>query len=191
LARRALADFCEEQGQLAEANEHRAVAGVMDVSDVVMVTSLGDIFLKFDAQKAPLTVTNFLSYVDEAYYDGTTFHRVIDGFVIQGGGMLPGPTPKGGTKPPIKNESPNGLSNKRGTVAMARTADPDSGNCQFYINVVDNSAHLDRSGYCVFGVVTGGLDVVDRIKSVPTTRKAGHSDVPVDDIVISFVRRIQ
>jgi cyclophilin family peptidyl-prolyl cis-trans isomerase len=158
-------------------------------TQVVIKTSLGEIKLELDEAHAPISVANFLAYVDDGYYDGTIFHRVIDGFMIQGGGMLPGPRSKGATKPPIKNESPNGLSNTRGTVAMARTSDPDSASCQFYINVVDNSGSLDRPRYCVFGHVISGMDVVDKIKAVATTSKAGYKDVPVEDVFIESARR--
>jgi cyclophilin family peptidyl-prolyl cis-trans isomerase len=161
------------------------------MSDTVVIkTSKGDITVQLDREKAPVSVDNFLKYVDAKYYDGTIFHRVIDGFMIQGGGFLPGMKSKGGTNPPIKNESPNGLSNKRGTIALARTSDPDSATCQFYINVVDNSGTLDKPRYCVFGTVTAGMDVADAIKGVATATKAGYKDVPVEDVVIQSVRRL-
>ncbi len=160
---------------------------------VVMETSLGTIKIELDSEKAPVTVQNFLAYVDEGFYDGTVFHRVIPNFMIQGGGMEPGMKQKK-TRATIKNESSNGLENKRGTLAMARTSVPDSASSQFFINVVDN-AFLDRAraqdrvGYCVFGKVVEGMDVVDKIKAVKTTTKAGHGDVPVTDVVIQSVRR--
>jgi peptidyl-prolyl cis-trans isomerase B (cyclophilin B) len=153
-----------------------------------METSLGRIKLELDGDKAPLTVANFLSYVDEQFYDGTIFHRVMPNFMIQGGGFEPGMKQKK-TKAAIRNESPNGLSNGRGTIAMARLPDPDSATAQFFINVVENGPHLDRSRYCVFGTVTEGMDVVDKIKAVRTTRHGGHENVPVDDVVITSVRR--
>jgi peptidyl-prolyl cis-trans isomerase B (cyclophilin B) len=158
-----------------------------------METSLGTIKIELDADKAPITVKNFLTYVDEGFYDGTVFHRVIPNFMIQGGGMEPGMKQKK-THATIKNESSNGLANKRGTLAMARTSVPDSASSQFFINVVDN-AFLDKAqagdrvGYCVFGKVVEGMDVVDKIKAVKTTDKSGHGDVPVTDVVIRSVRR--
>jgi len=153
-----------------------------------MQTSLGSITLELDAAKAPVTVANFLQYVDDKHYDNTIFHRVIPDFMIQGGGFEPGMRQKP-TKKPIKNESGNGLSNVRGAIAMARTNDPDSATAQFFINTVDNSAHLDRARYCVFGQVIDGMDVVDKIRAVRTGRSGGHGDVPVDDVVIQSVRR--
>jgi cyclophilin family peptidyl-prolyl cis-trans isomerase len=160
----------------------------MAAPQVVMETSLGTVKLELDDAKAPITVANFLSYVDEHFYDGTVFHRVIPDFMIQGGGFEPGMKQKK-TKAAIKNESPNGLSNVRGTIAMARLPDPDSATAQFFINVKDNSGGLDRQRYCVFGKVTEGMDVVDKIKAVPTGRRAGHGDVPATDVVIVSVRR--
>jgi cyclophilin family peptidyl-prolyl cis-trans isomerase len=185
-ARRLLADICEEAGQQAEADRHRALAEQMARSHVIMATSAGDILLALDRERAPLTAANFLGYVDEGFYDGTIFHRVIDGFMIQGGGFLPGMIQKTATRPPVKNETPNGLSNRRGTLALARAADLDSGTCQFYINVVDNSAYLDKERHCVFGHVTAGMDVVDRIKAVPTRT----GDAPREDVIIVSARRI-
>jgi peptidyl-prolyl cis-trans isomerase B (cyclophilin B) len=159
---------------------------------VVMETSLGTIKIELYADKAPVTVQNFLAYVDEGFYAGTLFHRVIPNFMIQGGGWEPGMRQKK-TRAPIKNESGNGLVNARGTVAIARTAVPDSATVQFFINVVDNgfldrARASDRVGYCVFGKVVEGLDVVDGIKAVRTTSRAGHADVPVTDVVIQSVR---
>jgi cyclophilin family peptidyl-prolyl cis-trans isomerase len=155
-----------------------------------METSLGSITLELDGDSAPVTVANFLSYVDEHFYDGTIFHRIIPDFMIQGGGMLPGLKSKK-TRAPIKNESGNGLSNTRGTIAMARTSNPDSATAQFFINVVDNVPHLDRSRYCVFGKVTAGMDVVDKIKSVSTGSRSGFENVPTQDVVIQTVRRAE
>jgi peptidyl-prolyl cis-trans isomerase B (cyclophilin B) len=155
---------------------------------VVMETSLGTIKIELDEEKAPITVKNFLSYVDDKFYDGTIFHRVISNFMIQGGGFEPGMKEKR-TKAAIKNESPNGLSNVRGTIAMARTNALDSATAQFYINVVDNSRGLDRPRYCVFGKVIDGMDVVDKIKEVRTGERGGHEDVPIDDVIIKSVRR--
>jgi cyclophilin family peptidyl-prolyl cis-trans isomerase len=160
----------------------------MTAPQVVLETSMGDVTLELDEVKAPVTVANFLSYVDDKFYDGTVFHRVIGNFMIQGGGFEPGMRQKS-TKAPIRNESPNGLSNTRGSVAMARTNDPDSATAQFYINVVDNSRGLDSARYCVFGKVVSGMDVVDKIKGVTTGRKGGHADVPTQDVLIRSARR--
>jgi peptidyl-prolyl cis-trans isomerase B (cyclophilin B) len=156
---------------------------------VLMKTSVGDIKLELDDARAPISVANFLSYVEDGFYDGTIFHRVISDFMIQGGGFEPGMNQKK-TKSPIKNESPNGLSNVRGAIAMARTSDPDSATAQFFINTVDNSRHLDSARYCVFGRVVSGMQVVDQIRAVRTSRQAGHSDVPVDDVVIQSARQV-
>jgi peptidyl-prolyl cis-trans isomerase B (cyclophilin B) len=160
---------------------------------VVITTSSGAIKAELFEDKAPITVKNFLAYVDEKFYDNTVFHRVIATFMIQGGGFEPGMKQKK-TKAAIKNESSNGVSNARGTLAMARTNDPDSATAQFFINTVDNkfldkAQSRDGAGYCVFGKVTEGLDVLDKIKAVKTGNKAGHSDVPVQDVVIQSVRR--
>ena len=158
---------------------------------VVITTSEGTIKAELFEEQAPITVANFLGYVDEKFYDGTIFHRVIPNFMIQGGGFEPGMKQKR-THAAIKNEAANGLSNKRGTIAMARTNDPDSATAQFFINVVDN-AGLDRNsgsaGYCVFGSVTEGMDVVDKIKAVATGSRGGHQNVPVKDVTITSVRR--
>jgi len=153
-----------------------------------MKTSLGDVTIELDEKASPITVANFLSYVDDQFYDGTIFHRVIKDFMIQGGGFGPGMKKKD-TKAPIKNESPNGVSNVRGSIAMARTSDLNSATAQFFINTVDNSSHLDKARYCAFGTVVSGMDVVDKIRSVRTTRQSGHDDVPVDDVVIVSIRR--
>lgn len=157
---------------------------------VVLKTSFGDIKLALNAEKAPKTVANFVEYVQKGYYNGLIFHRVIDGFMVQGGGMEPGLKQRSGTTAPIQNEADNGLANKRGTIAMARTNDPHSATAQFFINVVNNG-FLDHTsettqgwGYCVFGEVVEGMDVVDRIKSVKTTFIAGYQDVPADDVII-------
>jgi peptidyl-prolyl cis-trans isomerase B (cyclophilin B) len=160
----------------------------MPMKHVLIQTSLGSIKLELDEDKAPLSVANFLSYVDDHFYDNTIFHRVIKDFMIQCGGFEPGMRQKK-TKAPIKNESGNGLSNVRGSVAMARTSDLDSATSQFYINTVDNSGSLDAPRYCVFGKVVEGMDVVDKIRAVRTTRKSVHGDVPVDDVVITSVSR--
>ncbi len=156
---------------------------------VKLHTTLGTIVLDLDAEKAPETVKNFLAYVEAGHYDNTVFHRVIDGFMIQGGGFEPGMKQKP-TNAPIRNEADNGLKNDRYTIAMARTGDPHSATAQFFINVKDN-AFLDHSapsgqgwGYCVFGKVVEGMDVVDKIKGVRTGAKGFHQDVPVEDVVI-------
>lgn len=149
----------------------------------------GSITLELDEQKAPKTVANFVSYVKKGHYDGTIFHRVIDGFMIQGGGFAPGMDQKP-TDAPIENEANNGLKNDRYTVAMARTSAPHSASAQFFINVADNDFLNHKSptpqgwGYAVFGKVVGGQDVVDRIKGVATGNKGGHGDVPKADVVI-------
>jgi cyclophilin family peptidyl-prolyl cis-trans isomerase len=145
------------------------------------------------ADKSPITVKNFLKYVDDKHYDGTIFHRVISDFMIQGGGMVPGLKEKK-TGEPIKNESSNGLSNVRGTLAMARTKEPDSATAQFFINLKDNlfldkAKARDRVGYAVFGKVISGMDVVDKIKQVETKTRGDHENVPVQDVVIRSVRR--
>jgi peptidyl-prolyl cis-trans isomerase B (cyclophilin B) len=159
----------------------------MPATQVVMETSEGTIKIELDGDKAPVTTANFLAYVDDKFYDGTVFHRVIPTFMIQGGGFQPGMKQKT-TKAPIKNESGNGLLNKRGALAMARTNDLNSATSQFFINVVDN-AFLDVNKYCVFATVVEGLDVVDKIKGVATGSKGGHGDVPLKDVVIKSVRR--
>jgi len=156
---------------------------------VKLHTNHGVITLELDAEKAPVTVENFLGYVTSGHYDNTVFHRVIDGFMIQGGGFGPGMKEKS-TRDPIKNEADNGLKNARGTIAMARTSDPHSATAQFFINVVDNDFLDFRApvpqgwGYCVFGRVIDGLDVVDKIRMVATGNKGFHQDVPKEDIVI-------
>lgn len=162
---------------------------------VVMETSLGTIKIELYEKKAPITVKNFLDYTEAKHYDGTIFHRVIPGFVVQGGGFLPGLKEKQ-TKAPIKNESTNGLSNKRGSIAMARTSVPDSATAQFYFNLKDNTG-LDREkardgvGYCVFGQIIEGLDVLDKIAKVKTGERGGHEDVPVEDVVLKTVRVVK
>ncbi len=164
-----------------------AAAVPADPVMVVMKTSKGDITLELYPDKAPLTVANFLSYVEAKYYDGLIFHRVIQDFMIQGGGHRPDLAEKV-SKPPVKNESGNGLINARGTIAMAREEALDSASCQFYINTVDNFG-LDRKKYCVFGRVVAGLDVVDAIAAVPTSTQKGYDDVPREPVMILSVRR--
>ena len=158
-------------------------------STVKLSTNFGDITLELDAEKAPITVANFLQYVESGFYDGVIFHRVIDNFMIQGGGFDADMKQKK-TKGEIKNEADNGLSNNNYTVAMARTSIPDSASSQFFINATDNDFlnHTGKTasgwGYCVFGKVVAGMDVVDKIKKVKTTSKAGHRDVPAEAVII-------
>ncbi len=177
------------------------VAAVSDVHAggnpvVLMETSMGNIKIELYPDKAPITVKNFLDYVDNRFYDGTIFHRVINNFMIQGGGFTEGLHQKP-TKPPIKNEATNGLKNKRGTIAMARTMIIDSATSQFFINQKDNNFldHRDNTmqgfGYAVFGQVIEGMDVVDRIAAVKTGMYKGFQDVPVVTVVIKSVKRIQ
>lgn len=165
---------------------------------ITLHTNFGDIKIELNFDKAPITAKNFEDYCKEGFYNGTIFHRVIDGFMIQGGGMTVGMTEKP-TKAPIQNEASNGLSNKRGTLAMARASDPHSASSQFFINVVDNTFLDYRSkemfgktvvqdwGYAVFGEVVEGMDVVDKIKTVKTGNKGFHQDVPTEDVVIESV----
>jgi peptidyl-prolyl cis-trans isomerase B (cyclophilin B) len=152
-------------------------------------TSMGDIKLKLFDREAPETVKNFLQYVADGHYDNTIFHRVINGFMIQGGGFDAKFNQKP-TRAPVKNEADNQISNKRGSIAMARTMDPHSASAQFFINVADNNFLDFKSptpqlyGYCVFGEVTAGMDVIDKIKAVRTGSKNGHQDVPVETVLI-------
>ncbi len=152
-------------------------------------TNHGVITLELDSEKAPLTVQNFIDYVNSGHYDNTVFHRVIDGFMIQGGGFEPGLTQKK-SRAPIQNEAANGLKNDKYTVAMARTSDVHSASAQFFINVADNnflnytSPTSQGFGYCVFGKVVEGQDVVDRIKKVKTGDRSGHQNVPLEDVVL-------
>ncbi len=164
--------------------------------NITIETSLGTITAELYQEKAPLTVSNILAYVDEKFYDNTIFHRVINGFMIQGGGFTKDMQQKT-TKSPVKNEADNGLSNTRGTLAMARTMIVDSATCQFFINLEDrNALNLDFKsktdmgwGYCVFGKVTEGLDVVDKIAKVETSGSGRHQNVPVDPVMIKSIRR--
>jgi cyclophilin family peptidyl-prolyl cis-trans isomerase len=163
------------------------------MTNVEMVTSKGTIKLELNEKKAPGTVENFLSYVGDSFFDGLIFHRVIPGFMIQGGGFTVDMKQKSGNAP-IANEASNGLENDRGTIAMARTSDPDSATAQFFINIKDN-AFLNyegpaNPGYAVFGKVTEGLDVVDDIVSVPTSNVGGHDDVPEEAVLIESVKVI-
>lgn len=160
---------------------------------IVIDTSVGKITVKLNAEKAPITVENFLKYVDNKHYNKTIFHRVMKDFMIQGGGHLVDMTEKPTEFPAIKNEADNGLFNKRGTIAMARMNEKDSATAQFFINVVNNSM-LDyqspqQFGYAVFGEVTSGMDVVDKIRNVETTTKGPHADVPVKPITINSITR--
>jgi peptidyl-prolyl cis-trans isomerase A (cyclophilin A) len=160
---------------------------------VTIDTSMGTIKVELFEDKAPITVKNFLSYVDKKFYDGTIFHRVMPGFMIQGGGFEAGMSQKK-TEAPIKNEAANGVSNARGTIAMARTQIPDSATAQFFINLKDNTfldANANSAGYCAFGKVTEGMDVVDRIKDVPTGNRGGNQNVPREDVIIKSIRRAE
>ena len=155
-------------------------------------TSLGDITIEMLEKEAPVTTANFLKYVDDGYFDGTIFHRVIPGFVIQGGGFTEDMTQKR-TQDPIKNEADNGLNNDRGTLSMARTSDINSATSQFFVNLKDN-ASLNHSrgnfGYAVFARVTEGMDIVDKIAEVETGRRRGHDDVPVEPVIVRSAKRI-
>ena len=163
---------------------------------VMIKTTKGDIVVELFKDKAPITVKNFLSYVDDKFYDGLIFHRVIKGFMIQGGGMT-AEFARRATKDAIQNEATNGLSNRRGTIAMARMPDPHSATAQFFINHADNTGldHRDKTeqgfGYCVFGKVLEGMDVVDAIANVKTMTKRGHRDVPRETIEIVSIERIE
>lgn len=164
----------------------------MSSTRVLMKTTFGDITLELDGEKAPKTVENFLSYAKSGFYDGTIFHRVIDNFMIQGGGFDADMGQKP-TEAPIENEADNGLTNDLGTIAMARTMDPHSATAQFFINVKDNDflnhsgKNMQGWGYAVFGRVVEGDNVLDKIRSVQTGSSAGHQDVPVDPVVIESV----
>ncbi|MEB4591773.1 peptidylprolyl isomerase [Candidatus Thiothrix sp. Deng01] len=163
------------------------------MSTILIETNKGDIKVELDAAKAPKTVANILAYVNEGFYDGTIFHRVIPGFMIQGGGMTSDMREKADKRPPIENEADNGLKNDRGTLAMARTNDPHSASSQFFINVKDNDFLNFRSktpqgwGYAVFGKVVEGMDVVDAIVGVKTGNSGFHQDVPVEPVIMTKV----
>ena len=164
-------------------------------TQVRLTTSSGDIVIELEDEKAPATVENFLTYVDSGFYGGTVFHRVIDGFMIQGGGFEPGMKQKP-TREPIANEANNGLKNDAYTIAMARTADVDSATAQFFVNVSQNdflnfsAPNPQGFGYCVFGKVVEGRDIVDQIKGTETGSKGFHSDVPLEDVVITSAKRV-
>ncbi len=164
--------------------------------NVKLKTTMGDIILALNSEKAPKTVENFVQYVRDGHYDGTIFHRVIDGFMIQGGGFEPGMKEKS-TREPVENEADNGLSNDNCTIAMARTQDPHSASAQFFISTQDNDFlnHKAKNtagwGYCVFGAVSEGADVVTRIEEVATSSKSGHQDVPTEDVLIDKAEIIE
>ncbi|MGF6331545.1 peptidyl-prolyl cis-trans isomerase B (cyclophilin B) [Pseudomonas sp. BS3782 TE3695] len=167
------------------------------MTQVKLSTNFGDIVLELNAEKAPITVANFIEYVKAGHYENTIFHRVIGNFMIQGGGFEPGMKEKKDKRPSIQNEADNGLPNVKYSVAMARTMEPHSASAQFFINVADNS-FLNHSGktaqgwgYAVFAKVVEGTDVVDKIKGVATTSKAGHQDVPADDVIIEKAEIIE
>jgi peptidyl-prolyl cis-trans isomerase A (cyclophilin A) len=155
-------------------------------------TTLGDFTIELFEKKAPLSVANFLKYVEDGFFDGTIFHRIVPGFVIQGGGFTEDMSQKD-TQPPVKNEADNGLKNERGTLSMARTSDIHSATSQFFVNLKDND-FLDHSrgnfGYAVFARVTQGMDVVDKIAAVETGRRRGFDDVPVDAVIMTSVRQV-
>lgn len=166
-----------------------------DNPQVLVKTTLGEFRIELYNDKAPITVKNFLKYVDDKFYDGTIFHRIIPNFMIQGGGFLQGMQKKI-TRAPVKNEADNGLTNQRGTIAMARTKSIDSATAQFFINVVNNTAlnHRDTThrgyGYCVFGHVISGMDVVDKIRNVGTKTVPPYRDVPINAVIIEHIKRV-
>jgi len=182
-------------GPQSEAEVTPDKATTSDKPAVLIQTSMGDLVIELYPAKAPQTVANFLKYVDEGFYNGTIFHRVIDGFMIQGGGFTPDLVQKE-TRAPIMNEADNGLRNTIGTIAMARTMDPHSATAQFYINVANNASLDFREktprawGYAVFGRVVKGMEVVKAIKSVRTSSKGMYRDVPVENIIINKVSRL-
>jgi peptidyl-prolyl cis-trans isomerase B (cyclophilin B) len=163
---------------------------------IIMRTTFGDITIELDEEKAPQTCANFIAYAKNGFYDGTVFHRVIDNFMIQGGGFEVGMEQKT-TGEAIENEADNGLKNDNGTVAMARTMDPHSATAQFFINVKDNDFlnHTGKNsqgwGYAVFGKITDGMDVIEKIKAVATGSKGGHQDVPLEDVIIESVQVVE
>jgi peptidyl-prolyl cis-trans isomerase A (cyclophilin A) len=173
------------------AEEPRKPAAQGGKTVVTMKTSLGDVQIELDAERAPITVENFLTYVDDGFYDGTVFHRVIPNFMVQGGGFDSSMEQKP-TRASIQNEAQNGLKNETGTLAMARTSDPHSASSQFFINLVDNDFLNNGSrdfGYAVFAHVIGGMDVVEKIARVPTGNRGGHQNVPLDPVTIVSITR--
>ena len=184
-----LVSSCSENNNVAEVEQQKEKA----MTEVIIKTSLGDINLELNNEKAPITVENFISIAQSGYYEGTIFHRVINGFMIQGGGLTADMSNKSSGTSPIQNEANNGLSNDRGTIAMARTMDPHSATSQFFINHKDNGFlnHTGETsqgwGYAVFGVVTDGMDVVDQIAEVATGSSGAYQDVPQEVITIESV----
>jgi peptidyl-prolyl cis-trans isomerase B (cyclophilin B) len=176
---------------------HEFLRRVAIMTQVKLTTNHGDIVIELNAEKAPITVDNFLEYVKAGHYENVVFHRVIKGFMIQGGGFQPGMQEKKDKRPSIKNEADNGLKNEKYTLAMARTMDPHSASAQFFINATNNSFlnHTAKTaqgwGYAVFGKVVAGTEVVDKIEGVATTSKAGHQDVPADDVIIEKAEIIE
>lgn len=188
-----IAAGCSQGPRMQTANEAAAAPAAEKLPAVAVIrTSFGEIEVDLFGDRAPATVKNFTEYAKRGHFDGTIFHRVMDGFMIQGGGFMPDMREKP-TRAPIPNEATNRLGNLRGTLAMARTPDPHSASSQFFINVVDNpmldhrAPTFDGFGYCVFGRVSRGMDVVDRIKTVPTTMVAGHENVPAQPVLIEKV----
>jgi peptidyl-prolyl cis-trans isomerase B (cyclophilin B) len=175
------------EGEIDVTTEKQAELKANESLKIELQTNMGNIVIELNKEAAPITVKNFLQYANEGFYDRTIFHRVINGFMIQGGGMTTDMRPKQ-TKAPIKNEANNGLKNDRGTIAMARTNNPHSATSQFFINLKDNDflnyAPAKNPGYAVFGTVVEGMDVVDKIAAVKTTRKHAYADVPVEAVVI-------
>ena len=184
-----LVSSCAENNNVVEVEQHKEKV----MTEVIIKTSLGDINLELNNEKAPITVENFISIAESGYYEGTIFHRVINGFMIQGGGLTADMSNKSSGTSPIQNEANNGLSNDRGTIAMARTMDPHSATSQFFINHKDNGFlnHTGETsqgwGYAVFGVVTDGMDVVDQIAEVATGSSGAYQDVPQEVITIESV----
>ena len=184
-----LVTSCAENNNVAEVEQQKEKV----MTEVIIKTSLGDINLELNNEKAPITVENFISIAESGYYEGTIFHRVINGFMIQGGGLTADMSNKSSGTSPIQNEANNGLSNDRGTIAMARTMDPHSATSQFFINHKDNgflnhTAETSQGwGYAVFGVVTDGMDVVDQIAEVATGSSGAYQDVPQEVITIESV----
>lgn len=192
-----LADCSQTGCGRSRPEAHEFLERVVIMTQVKLTTNHGDIVLELNAEKAPLTVANFIEYVKTGHYENTVFHRVIGNFMIQGGGFEPGMKEKKDKRPSIQNEADNGLPNEKYSVAMARTMEPHSASAQFFINVADNS-FLNHSGkttqgwgYAVFGKVVEGTDVVDKIKGVSTTSKAGHQDVPAEDVIIEKAEIIE